>query len=38
MATAKFPLESVVYAVQLKTSTKAWLAVKPVSADVKVRV
>lgn len=38
MATARFPLESVVYAVQLNTSTKAWLAVNPESEDGKERV
>jgi hypothetical protein len=38
MATAKLPLESVVYAVQLRTSINAWLAVNPVSAEVSVRV
>ncbi len=38
MATARLPLESVVYAAQLKTSTRDWLAVKPVSVEVNVRV
>lgn len=36
--TARFPLASVVASVQLMTSIKAWLELKPVSVDDRVRL